>query len=61
MEHLLNRREELLSRLRNAQRQLPAGYKDRGEAKLWEKEWDGGTGMEDGEEDEDDWEDDDTA
>lgn len=57
------RKEELLARLAKAQSVLPAGQNGiNPEARaVWEKEWDGGTGVEDGEEDEDDSEDEDTA
>jgi len=63
MEHLVARKEELLARLAKAQSLLPPGQNGiNAEARaVWEKEWDGGTGIEDGEEDEEDTEDEDTA
>lgn len=57
------KKEELLARLAKAQSMLPPGQSGtNAEARaVWEKEWDGGTGVEDGEDDEDDSEDEDTA
>jgi hypothetical protein len=53
-----------LARLMKAQSMLPAGHGlsniSEGE-RPWEKEWDGGTGMEDGEEEEDESDEEDTA
>lgn len=63
MEHLVSRKEELLSRLQNAQNALPPDQRrsDENERAIWEKEWDGGTGIEDGEEDDEESDDEDTA
>lgn len=54
-------KEELLNRLHKAQSMLPGIYDVETGIRLWEREWDGGTGMEDGEEDEEDSDEEDTA
>ncbi len=63
MEELISRKEHLLSRLQTAQSALASDQRksDENGQPLWEKEWDGGTGIEDGEDDEDDSDDEDTA
>ncbi|KIM33226.1 hypothetical protein M408DRAFT_326012 [Serendipita vermifera MAFF 305830] len=64
MELLAARKDELLARLAKAQSHFPPGQNviNAEASAIWEKEWDGGTGIEDGEEDdEDDDEDEDTA
>lgn len=63
MEHLVAKKEMLLARLRKAQSMLPAGHSvsNGNPAPIWEKEWDGGTGVEEGDEDEDESDDEDTA
>jgi len=63
MEYLASRKAELLVRLSKAQNMLPPGQNGiNAEARAtWEKEWDGGTGVEDGDDDDDDSEDEDTA
>ncbi|KAG8775391.1 hypothetical protein FRC15_000585 [Serendipita sp. 397] len=68
IEGLLARKEELLARLHSTQTTLPPGQRHplnpENGLPVWEKEWDGGTGMEEGDNDEDedeDEEDEDTA
>ncbi|KAG8813198.1 hypothetical protein FRC17_001640 [Serendipita sp. 399] len=68
IEHLVARKEELLARLYAAQNTLPPTQRHplnpESGPPAWEKEWDGGTGVEEGENDEDedeDEEDEDTA
>jgi len=64
IEDLLVRRDELLARLEEVRSRIPAqqqGYEPP-DKPVWEREWDGGTGVEEGEEDEveeGDWEEDD--
>lgn len=64
IENLLARQDELLARLEEARRRIPAqvqGYEPP-DKPVWEREWDGGTGVEEGEDDEGDegdWEEDD--
>ena len=57
------KKEELLARLAKAQGLLPPGQNaiNTEASSIWEKEWDGGTGVEDGDDDEDDSDDEDTA
>ena len=64
IENLLARKGELLARLEDVRNRVPAqvrGYEPP-DKPIWEREWDGGTGVEEGEEDEaeeGDWEEDD--
>lgn len=57
-----------MARLRKAQSMLPAGHgaltstTNTGDGeRLWEKEWDGGTGIEDGEDEDEESDEEDTA
>ena len=64
IDNLLARRDELLARLEEARSRIPAHVQTYGppDKPVWEREWDGGTGVEEGEDDEveeGDWEDDD--
>jgi len=64
IEYLLACKEGLLARLEEISSRIPAqiqGYEPP-DKPVWEREWDGGTGVEEGEEDEGeegDWEEDD--
>lgn len=59
------RKEELLTRLMKARSMLPTGHgatNGGGDGERpWEREWDGGTGMEDGEDEDDESDEEDTA
>jgi len=66
IENLLARKDELLARLEEVRSRIPAPMQAQGyeppDKPVWEREWDGGTGVEEGEEDEGeegDWEEDD--
>ena len=64
IENLLAHKDELLARLEEVRSRIPPqapGYEPP-DKPVWEREWDGGTGVEEGEEDEGeegDWEEDD--
>ena len=64
IENLLVRKDELLARLEELRSRIPAqvqGYEPP-DKPVWEREWDGGTGVEEGDEDEGEeggWEEDD--
>jgi hypothetical protein len=61
MEILMAQKEELLNRLSNSQSVLPGIYDSEPGIQSWEREWDGGTGVEEGEDDEEDSDEEDTA
>jgi hypothetical protein len=62
IENLLARKDGLLARLEEVRSRVPVQAYEPPDKPVWEREWDGGTGVEEGEEDEveeGDWEEDD--